>query len=60
MPRERSGSFFKREKKLFISGRALAREVAEAMRAGADGYLVKPDDISQLTERGAGLIASRC
>ena len=34
--------------------------MAGATRAGADGYLVKPDDISQITERAAGLIAYRC
>ena len=45
---------------LFFSGRAFAHERAEAMRAGVDDYLVKPDDIPQVAERAAGLIASRC
>jgi DNA-binding response OmpR family regulator len=43
---------------LFFSGRALAHEMAEAMRAGADSYLVKPDDISEVVEYATRLIVS--
>ena len=42
---------------LFFSGRALAHERAEALRAGADDYLVKPDDISEVVSYAARLIA---
>jgi DNA-binding response OmpR family regulator len=35
---------------LFFTGEAFERERREAMQAGANAYLVKPDDLKKLTE----------
>jgi DNA-binding response OmpR family regulator len=44
---------------LFFSGYAMSSERAEAMGAGADGYLVKPDDIARVAAHAARLVAAR-
>jgi DNA-binding response OmpR family regulator len=49
---------------LFFTGAAYERERHEAMQAGANAYLVKPDDLKKLTETvqlliGGGVSASR-
>jgi OmpR-family two-component system manganese-sensing response regulator len=41
---------------LFFTGAAYERERNEAMKAGANAYLVKPDDLKKLTETVRRLI----
>lgn len=44
---------------LFFTGAAYERERREAMQAGANAYLVKPDDLKKLTETVQLLIRGR-
>lgn len=44
---------------MFFTGEAHERERQEAMQAGADAYLVKPNDIHRLTETVNGLLSRR-
>lgn len=44
---------------MFFTGEAHERERQEAMRAGADAYLVKPNDINKLTETVNRLLNKR-
>jgi DNA-binding response OmpR family regulator len=44
---------------LFYSGRALQREKEAALRAGAQDYLVKPDDTVDVAEYVARWIKGR-
>ncbi|HEX9919639.1 MAG TPA: response regulator, partial [Pyrinomonadaceae bacterium] len=44
---------------LFFTGSAYERERREAMKAGANAYLIKPDDLTQLTETVQLLIGGR-
>lgn len=44
---------------MFFTGEAHEQERREAMRAGADAYLVKPNDISRLTETVNWLLSKR-
>lgn len=41
---------------IFCSGRALESEREEALEAGAQEYLIKPDDIFRVPERAAALV----
>ncbi len=41
---------------LFFSSRARPDDRAAALRAGAQSYLIKPDDLSRLTDEAARLI----
>jgi CheY-like chemotaxis protein len=41
---------------MFFTGEAHERERQEAMQAGADAYLVKPDHLANLTETAARLL----
>ena len=44
---------------IFFSGEAHPQARQEAMEAGANAYLVKPDDLKKLTETVKGLLGSR-
>lgn len=44
---------------MFFTGEAHEEEREEAMKAGADAYLVKPNDISKLTETVNRLLSKR-
>jgi CheY-like chemotaxis protein len=44
---------------LFLTGRAMAWEREAALRAGAQGYLVKPDDVTDIAEHVARWVGPR-
>lgn len=43
---------------MFFTGEAHEQQRREAMQAGADAYLVKPDNLGNLTETAARLLAA--
>jgi len=44
---------------LFYSGRAMKQEKEEALRAGAQDYLIKPNDIFKVAEHAAKWIEAK-